>query len=224
MRVSRQMRDILKVLSGSDNPLKLTQIILKVKKLKPIRKRIESRDGKPIEVPPFIQLELVSALAGESVSWFMGRNLFTGKDLRPYHEEADKLYVSFGRSIKNLWKNGLVEGIAGSNPYPKFWRRRQFLYRITKKGRSRIRNLWSPAKVEQRVARIRRVSSQPKAVLRRFARLPVTRACAGRRQPVPLMLACAPKIEHACGFSPPPVRVPLLEVVKIGPATGISFG
>ena len=49
--------------------MKLTQIILKVKKLKPIRKKFESYNGQIIEIPPFIQLELVSALAGRSVTW-----------------------------------------------------------------------------------------------------------------------------------------------------------
>ena len=138
MRLSEQMAYVLKVLATSENPLKMTEIIMKVKGLKPVRKKFETHDGKIIEIPPFIQLELVSALAGESVSWWMGRNIYTGRDLEPFHAEARKLYVSFGRTIKKLVQNGLVDAKVdwirtrwGFNDY----RKRQYAYYITDKGR-----------------------------------------------------------------------------------------
>jgi hypothetical protein len=121
------MRRILVVLSKSKRALKTTEIILKCKRLKqPPR--------------PYIQLMLVSALAGESVSWFMGRNILTGKNLEPYHKEARKLYASFGRSLKTLLNNELVMAETTGPSSGRFGgtRVRQFQYWITEEGRQRL--------------------------------------------------------------------------------------
>jgi hypothetical protein len=122
------MLRILQVLSNASTPMKLTGIILSVKNLRPIRKTITLGE-RSIEVPPYIQLELVSALAGESVSWWQG-DYVNGEDrLEAFHKEASKLYVSFGRSMRTLVIHGLVSARVHTLGA------RQLAYWITDKGR-----------------------------------------------------------------------------------------
>jgi hypothetical protein len=126
------MIGVLRVLNEGSKPMKLTQIILKVKGLKPIRKKLKTHDGRVVEVPPFIQLELASALAGRSVSWWMADGLE-----RP-HREASKLYASFARTVRTLVRNGLVDKnveMVRSRRAFHAPRQRQHSYRITQKGR-----------------------------------------------------------------------------------------
>ena len=133
MRISKQMKQILTVLNASKKPMKLTPIIMQVKGLKPIRKKLETHTGEVIELPPYIQLELASALRGASLTWWMG-----GPEAEKAHAEAAKLYVSFGRSINRLVEHELVSawadiihyGLKGDN-----FRQRQYSYFITERGR-----------------------------------------------------------------------------------------
>lgn len=145
MRISKQMRQILEVLNDSEKPMKLTQIILKVKKLKPYRTHLvqdpETKEIIEIEKPwaPFIQLELVSALAGKSITWWMG-----GEKANKAHAEAAKLYVSFNRSIMRLVDHQLVSAWVDMIHYPKKGdspRQRQYTYFITEKGKSTLQRI-----------------------------------------------------------------------------------
>jgi hypothetical protein len=131
MRISKQMMEILNVLYMEQGPIKLTQIILRAKKLKPIRRKKTYSDGETIEIHP-VQLELASALAGESFSWYMGGPPFTSRYVQPFRKEAAKLYISFGRSIKTLTMLGLVLAVVDKA------RARQFSYVLTDEGRKYV--------------------------------------------------------------------------------------
>lgn len=135
MRISRQIRQILQVLDKSNGPMKMTQIILEVKNLKPYRTHLlqdpETKEILKVEKPwpPFIQLELASAIAGTSVSWWMGG------DANKAHAEASKLYASFGRSIRRLLQESLISDHSARD------RKRQHAFFLTDKGRELLSGL-----------------------------------------------------------------------------------
>ncbi len=86
MKIGIRMWEVLEVLDvpGVSRGLTITEIILKIKGLKPYRSR-------------YVQAELASALRGESVSY-------------PYvgYDDGDKLYALYSRSIKLLYQNKLI--------------------------------------------------------------------------------------------------------------------
>jgi hypothetical protein len=138
------MRSILKVLAETKEPMKLTQIILKVKNLKPYRTHLV-QDPKTLEIieiekpwPPFIQLELASAIAGKSLTWYMGP---PGSQEEKAQREAAKLYVSFGRSMNKLVEHGLVSAWVDwihYNHYVDSPRQRQYAYFLTDEGKKKM--------------------------------------------------------------------------------------
>ena len=120
MRIGKKMREILKVLDrcGFEKSLMETEIILKIKGLKPYRFPPDEWHKKPSK--RYNQEELASALRGESVSY-----PYTGND------DGDKLYALYSRSIKLLYENKLIFYL-GNN---KTNRRR---YKITERGRQTL--------------------------------------------------------------------------------------
>ena len=97
MRIGKRMWEVLEVLGWCyDKGLTTTEIILKIKGLKPYKSK-------------YVQAELASALRGESVSY-----PYVGSD------DGDKLYALYGRSIKLLYKNKLIFPIGNNKTKRKF--------------------------------------------------------------------------------------------------------
>jgi len=89
MRIGKQMLSILKVLDSVEEPSTITNIIMKVKGFNPLRPR------------RYIQQELDSAIAGKSLtSWMGGYEKVRGK--------VNILYASFSKSIRLLHKHKLI--------------------------------------------------------------------------------------------------------------------
>ena len=97
MRIGKRMWEVLEALNSYETKkgLTITEIIMKIKSLKPYLFPPDERHTKPHR--KYVQAELASALRGESVS-YPYRGCFDG----------DKLYALYSRSIKLLYKNKLI--------------------------------------------------------------------------------------------------------------------
>lgn len=107
MRIGKRMKEILDILSTADSPMSLTEIIMEIYEVDPIRE-----EGK--KHPPFIQAELASAIARESVTggWCgCDTKVVEKKTKKEYHpvDYTNKLYALYSRSIRRLREQGFIK-------------------------------------------------------------------------------------------------------------------
>ena len=131
------MKEILEVLDKSVEPLTLTDIIMKIKNLEPYYYREEGivylgnkphlvKKREKIDHPVFESMKLASSLADRYVSYWDNDT------------ESDKLFATYTRAVKNLWKYELVKRRGyvmgkGLNVI-----KHRFKYEITDKGREHL--------------------------------------------------------------------------------------
>ena len=142
-RMGARMKAILKTLhdAPAEDVLKgrctQTYIIMRAEGLHPYRKHYTQvkDDAGVLQIvtiekphPPFVQQELASALADESISCFM-------HEFDKVRPQTDKLYATYSRSIKALLSGGYIKGkyVTRSTREPHRWFRSS--YHLTDKGR-----------------------------------------------------------------------------------------
>ena len=124
LRVGHRMKEILNVLkeTTSRTPITLTEIIMNIRGLKQIQQGYENEH----------QLELVSALAGDSISWPYARS----RKVQEAYAEANRLYALYSRSLRLLHENGLVH--TNDRAEGRGWSANRCNWFIAKSGREYI--------------------------------------------------------------------------------------